>query len=65
MPDAVKLAGTMSDLNGLRIKVYQDHDGVRLDIAGVEIMLDQDGQRDLRELLISASVDARFWSFHG
>jgi len=66
MPDATQLIGTMNDLNGLRVDVYQDHDGVRVDVGGIEIMLSQDGQHELRDLLISAGVTATFWAgFYG
>jgi len=66
MPDATKLIGIMNDLRGLRIEVYQDHDGVRVDVGGAEIMLSKDGEHELRDLLISAGVTATFWAgFHG
>lgn len=35
----VTLAGAMDDARGLGISVYQDHDGVRIDAGGIEIML--------------------------
>jgi hypothetical protein len=66
MPDTTKLVGVMNDERGMRIDVYQDHEGVRIDVGGIEIMLSKDGEHELRDLLISAGVTASFWAgFHG
>ena len=59
--DNITLAGAVDDIRGLGVAVYQDHQGIRIDVAGHEIMLDPAGSRALRDLLIAAEVEARFW----
>ena len=36
----VALTGAVDDIRGLGVTVHQDHDGVRVDVGGIEIMLD-------------------------
>lgn len=55
------LIASMDDERGLSISVYRDHDGVRIDVAGAEIMLSYFSAHALRNLLIEAITEAELW----
>ena len=56
-----RLSGALDDLHGRTVAVYQDHDGVRIDTAGIEIMLTREASRLLRRLLDNAEDIAFDW----
>jgi hypothetical protein len=57
----VTLAGSVDAVCGLGISVYQDHDKIRVSIAGAEAKIDIAAVVRLRELLCFAAIDARLW----
>lgn len=58
----VRLIGALDDIRGRTTAVYQDHGGVRLDDALVEIMYDVAGARRLIDLLTDAIDGAEAWN---
>ena len=56
-----RLSGALDDTHGRTVAVYQDHDGVRIDTAGIEIMLTREASRLLRRLLDNAEDIASDW----
>lgn len=61
-PMNTTLTGALDDVHGRRVRVWQDHDGVRIDTGGIEIMLDQSAAGKLHDLLVSAKIDALIWA---
>jgi hypothetical protein len=57
----VALIASMDDDRGLTLNVYRDHDAVRIDVAGAEIMLCADDCHALVALLKNAVIDAELW----
>ena len=55
------LTGALDDVHGRTVAVYQDHNGVRIDAAGIEIMLTREASRLLRRLLDNAEDIASDW----
>lgn len=58
----ITLAGALDDVHGRRVRVWQDHDGVRIDAGGIEIMLDQSMAGLLSQVIFDARVDADIWA---
>lgn len=59
--EGVTLAGSVDDIRGLGVSVYQDHGGVRIDVGGIEIMLEIGGLQKFMHLLAEAACDSRLW----
>jgi hypothetical protein len=57
----VTLTGATDDVRGAGIGVYQDHADVRIDIGGIERLLDMPALARLMTLLRDAALDARLW----
>lgn len=57
----VTLTGAVDDVHGLGLRVHQDHNGVRIDVGQIEIMLEIDGLQAFMRLLADAACDARLW----
>jgi hypothetical protein len=55
------LTGALDDTHGRTIAVYQDHDGVRIDAAGIEIMLTREASQLLRDWMYEAEWFAHTW----
>lgn len=57
----ITLTGAMDDVHGRTVAVSQDHDGVRIDVGPIEIMLDRAAVAKLLQLLETARDDAADW----
>jgi hypothetical protein len=55
------LTGALDDIHGRTIAVYQDHDGIRIDAAGIEIMLTREAAQLLRDWVHEAEEFAAEW----
>jgi len=58
---STRLVASMDDERGLSVTVYRDHDGVRINVAGAEVMLSADAAHSLISLLRDAVIDAELW----
>lgn len=57
----ITMAGTVSDQDGRTITVHQDHDGIRIDMGDVRIMLTMAGAITLCTVLEAAQAAAIRW----
>jgi hypothetical protein len=57
----VSLTGAVDTVHGATVRVFQDHDGVRIDTGLHEFMFGQDAARDLAGHIMTAILDARRW----
>jgi len=57
----VTLAGAVDAVCGVGVSVYQDHDKVRISVAGAEVKLDMRAVAGLMTALRDAALDARLW----
>jgi hypothetical protein len=55
------LTGAIDDINGRSLAIHHDHDGVRIDTAGIEIMLTRGQSRALRALLEESETESAIW----